>query len=143
MISRVLVIGAGGFIGRALCQALNVQGTRVKAVSRRGQLLNLPGIEQIASDCRNPSEVATSLGDIDAVVYLAACSTPGSSAGKPSAELSENLAPLMATLEALQGHPSIPLIYFSSAGAIYDEQAAVASCESDLPRPRSYHGPAR
>ncbi|WP_027950843.1 NAD-dependent epimerase/dehydratase family protein [Haliea salexigens] len=143
MRSHVLVIGAGGFIGRALCQALNLQGTRVKAVSRGGHIPSLPGIEQITNDCSSPSELAASLGDVDAVVYLAACSTPGSSAGKPSAEISENLAPLMATLEALQSHPSIPLIYFSSAGAIYDEQAAVASCESDLPRPRSYHGAAK
>ena len=141
MIERVLVIGAGGFIGQALCQALNGQGTRVKAVSRSGHSPN--GTEDIASDCRSPSELATLLDDVDAVVYLAAASTPGSSAGKPLAELGGNLAPLVATLEALQTQPVTPLVYFSSAGALYDERTAVASLETDLPRPRSYHGAAK
>ena len=143
MRSHVLVIGAGGFIGRSLCRALSHQGAHVKAVSRSGHVPSLTHTEQFASECSHPGDVAALLGDVDALVYLAAASTPGSSAGKPLAELSTNLAPLLATLEALQTHPSIPLVYFSSAGAIYDEQAVAASSETDLPRPRSYHGAAK
>jgi UDP-glucose 4-epimerase len=143
VIERVLVIGAGGFIGQALCRALTSQGTRVRAVSRSGHHPNPPAEEHIASDCHDPSELTTLLDGVDAVVYLAAASTPGSSAGKPSAELSGNLAPLVAMLEALQTQPATPLVYFSSAGALYDERPAVASHETDLPRPRSYHGAAK
>ncbi|MEQ9394236.1 NAD-dependent epimerase/dehydratase family protein [Haliea sp.] len=143
MIERVLVIGAGGFIGRALCRALISQGTEVRAVSRSGHYPNPAGEEHIASDCHDPSELTTLLDSVDAVVYLAAASTPGSTAGKPSAELGGNLVPLVATLEALQAQPSTPLVYFSSAGALYDERTAVASREADLPRPRSYHGAAK
>lgn len=143
VIKRVLVIGADGFIGRALCQALTSQGTRVRAVSRNGHYSNRTGDEQIASDCRTLSQLAPLLDNVDAVVYLAAASTPGSSAGKPSAELGGNLAPLLGTLEALQAEPTIPLVYFSSAGALYDERAREASRETDLPRPRSYHGAAK
>ena len=134
MIERVLVIGAGGFIGQALCRALISQGTRVRAVSRSGHYPNPAAEEHIASDCHDPSELTTLLDGVGAVVYLAAASTPGSTAGKPSAELGGNLAPLVATLEALQTQPSIPLVYFSSAGALYDERSAVASRETDLPR---------
>lgn len=143
MIERVLVIGAGGFIGRALCRALISQGTRVRAVSRSGHYPNPAGEEHIASECHDPSELTTLLDGVDAVVYLAAASTPGSTAGKPSAELGGNLAPLLVTLEALQAQPTIPLVYFSSAGALYDERIAGASLETDLPRPRSYHGAAK
>ncbi|MFU8763759.1 MAG: NAD-dependent epimerase/dehydratase family protein [Haliea sp.] len=143
MIERVLVIGASGFIGRALCRALISQGTRVRAVSRSGHYPNPAGEEHIASDCHNPSELTHLLAGVDAVVYLAAASTPGSTAGHPVAELGGNLLPLLTTLEALQAQPSIPLVYFSSAGALYDERSSAASRETDLPRPRSYHGAAK
>ena len=143
MIERVLIIGASGFIGQALCRALTRQGSRVRAVSRSEHHPTPAVEEQIASDCHDPSRLITLLDGVGAVVYLAAASTPGSSAGKPSAELSGNLAPLMATLEALQSQPTIPLVYFSSAGALYGERTATASRETDLPRPRSYHGAAK
>tara|TARA_R100000005_G_scaffold91315_1_gene63527 strand:+ start:11018 stop:11944 length:927 start_codon:yes stop_codon:yes gene_type:complete len=143
MRSCVLVIGAGGFIGRSLCLALSDQGAHVKAVVRGEQVPSLAAAEQVTSGCRNPAALATLLEGVDALVYLAASSTPGSSAGKPLVELNTNLAPLLLTLEALQARPSIPLVYFSSAGAIYDEHAVLASGEADLPQPRSYHGAAK
>jgi UDP-glucose 4-epimerase len=140
---RVLVIGAGGFIGQSLCQALRKQGAIVKAVSRNSCTPGLTGIEWIRSDCHSHLQLAGWLRDTDAVVFLAAGSTPGSSAGKPVAELSNNLAPLLATLEALQQLRDVPLVYFSSAGALYGDSSAMPSREADIPEPRSYHGAAK
>tara|TARA_R110002072_G_scaffold164459_6_gene317453 strand:- start:322 stop:1248 length:927 start_codon:yes stop_codon:yes gene_type:complete len=140
---RVLVIGAGGFIGRSLCRALISKGARVRAVSRSGHNPNMTDEEHVASDCQTASELTRLLTGVDAVVYLAASSTPGSSAGNPTAELGGNLAPLVATLEALQTQPTIPLVYFSSAGALYNADSPVACRETDLPQPRSYHGAAK
>ncbi|PLW81001.1 epimerase [Kineobactrum sediminis] len=143
MVERVLIIGATGFIGQALCQAFTQGGSRVRAVSRSGYSSTLDVEEHVACDCTDPAELAGLLQDMDAVIYLAATSTPGSSAGRPVDEVTDNLTPLTALLEALQANPTLPLIYFSSAGALYGEHPQLAATEDTPPQPRSYHGAAK
>ena len=140
MPERVLVIGAGGFIGRALCSALLEAGYEVRAASR-AQHIPLPiGVETCLADCKDPTRVVPLLKGCHSIVYLAATSTPGSSAGQALAELDGNLRPLLALLEALQSHPELPLLYFSSAGALYGDNKLAPHKESDLATPKSYHG---
>lgn len=56
------------------------------------------------------------------------------------AELDGNLRPLLALLEAMQAQPTLGLLYFSSAGALYGDQHDIALNETAALRPRSYHG---
>lgn len=140
MPERVLIVGAGGFIGRALSAGLVAQGKAVRAVTRDPWQTPPAGIEAIACDGRNPARITPLLEGCNAVAYLAASSTPGSSAGRPLIELDGNLRPLLALLEAMQARPGLPLLYFSSAGALYGERNEAAFGEDDPLRPKSYHG---
>lgn len=72
--SIILITGASGFIGRALCQRLHTQHHVIALVrpgSRRLELLRpLPGIQIVCGDLDNISAIIKQLGHIDAVVHL-------------------------------------------------------------------------
>ncbi len=143
MSNSVLVVGATGFLGTAICESLIAQGKSVIAVGSRHKP-DLPGVESSfrwASQC--PGDTRALIENIHSVIYLASASTPGSSAGKPIFEVNENLAPLAALLEAMRDAPDKKLIYFSSAGALYGTPSDGIATELHLPQPRSYHGAAK
>jgi len=119
----VLVLGAGGFVGRALLPSLADRGIHAAALGRGAQ----------------GGALADLLGDVHTVVHLASGTTPGSSAGCPTHELHHNLEPTLRLLEALQRYPHLHLVYVSSGGTLLprvpgpgDEDVAVYS--------RSYYG---
>ncbi len=65
--------------------------------------------------------------------------TPGVSARDPSLEVLGNLLPLTRLLECAADFPRRRIVYLSSGGAIYGDDAIGAS-ESGLLEPRSYYG---
>lgn len=143
MPDRVLVIGGGGFIGRALCSGLAGNGYAVQALSRSQQKHLHPQVESVVLDYNTPDQLVPLLDSCQTVIYLASSSTPGSSAGRAMAELDGNLRPLLALLEAMQTQTTMGLLYFSSAGALYGDQHKSALNETASLRPRSYHGAAK
>jgi nucleoside-diphosphate-sugar epimerase len=71
--AAVLVTGATGFIGTALCTALVRRGWKVRAAVRRAGTLKARGVEeQVVGDLSAPITWSTALGGVDAVVHLAA-----------------------------------------------------------------------
>ncbi len=68
--TAVLVTGASGFIGRAVCKEFLARGLKVAAAVRDDSSPLVPGAErQAVGDLRQP--VAWKLGGIDAIVHLA------------------------------------------------------------------------
>lgn len=139
MADPILLIGAGGFVGRQLLEAFARRGESVIAVSRSAFSAGDGKVETYIRTMREVQDYAPFLQSARAVIHVASASTPGSSAGKPVYELDENVRPTLALLEALQARPQLPLVYVSSGGTLYsrgdgaaDELAAVYS--------RSYHG---
>jgi len=65
----VLVLGATGFVGRALVPALLDAGEHVRAASR-GVGRGLPGVEWVRCDVRAPETLPRALDGIDCVYYL-------------------------------------------------------------------------
>jgi UDP-glucose 4-epimerase len=66
---KILVTGAGGFVGRALCNALLQRGHAVVAMSRA--ITNLPGTRVVSCDLAQPLDIARLPTDCDAMVHLA------------------------------------------------------------------------
>lgn len=74
---RVLVTGAGGFVGRRLVRALAGRGWRVRAVSRSLPAApEAPGVEHVAADLADTAALPALVGGADAVCHLAAFLPP-------------------------------------------------------------------
>jgi len=136
----VLVLGAGGFVGLALTQALAQRGQHVIAISRKPIDLNLTNVECIAGELTDAEHFTPLLKRSRAVVHAASRSTPGSSAGNAEAELEYNLRPTLGLLQALQQFPETNLLYLSSGGSLYTTGPSEPATEISPISPRSYHG---
>ena len=133
----VFLLGAGGFIGRHLANALASDGCDVIAATRRPVAFEHPGIRNVVAAWDHRAAFAEWLAQCDAVVHAASSSTPGSSAAQP--QLEGNLRTTLAMIEALQELPSRRLLFLSSGGTLYGNCASPAREDAPL-RPRSYHG---
>ncbi len=67
--TRILVTGATGFIGRRLVPALLEQGHQVRAMTRHPRKYDGPG-EPVAGDVNDPESLLAPLEDIDVAYYL-------------------------------------------------------------------------
>lgn len=137
---RILVIGAGGFIGQHLVRALARQGELVIAASRSEIDFGLPNVETVIAELREPKDFVPLVARSRAVAYLASTSTPGTSAARPLNELVDNLQPLAVLLQVLQDHSRVDLLYLSSGGSLYTSTSNAAADETAQVQPRSYHG---
>lgn len=137
MRDSILILGAAGFIGRHLTQALLDSGHRVMVATRRPETLAHLSAE--ALNLVTPDDFRAALAKAHTVIHTASSSTPGSSSGQPLKEL-QNLTPTLTLLEALHQQPSIRLIYISSGGTLYTNHDRTPATEKSRIRPRSYHG---
>lgn len=141
MADDILIVGAGGFVGKHLVDALTARGERVIAVVRHPLHAAMnPAVEVQIIRGNDPVEYLSSLQTCRVVIHVASASTPGSSAAQPLLELEENLRPTLALLQALQQRPELPLIYVSSGGTLYGRHTHDHAAESAPIAPRSYHG---
>lgn len=136
----ILILGAGGFVGRHLVRALVQRGEKIVAVSRHPVDFASTAVESIVSELREPEHFVPLVTRSRAVVHLASSSTPGSSAGNPMAELKGNLRPTLALLQAVQQAPQTNLLYLSSGGSLYSTEVDERATETSNVSPRSYHG---
>lgn len=144
MAEAVLVIGANGFIGRALIQAVSAQGVPVIAVARSGSgIRRHPLVEPVSGELRSQEDFLSLVARSRAVVHLATTSTPGTSAANPLNEVNTNLHLTATLLQALQTRPSVELLYMSSGGSLYADALGTPADETARIRPRSYHGAAK
>ena len=67
--TRVLVTGATGFVGRRLVPALVEAGHEVRAMTRRPESYDGPG-EAVHGDVHDPESLAGSLADVEIAYYL-------------------------------------------------------------------------
>ncbi|MDR6843113.1 NAD-dependent epimerase/dehydratase family protein [Pseudoxanthomonas sacheonensis] len=137
MSDAVLILGAGGFIGRHLAESLASDGRRVIAATRRPEGFANPLIANVVSAFSTRNDFAELLEDCTHIIHAASSSTPGSSATQP--QLDGNLRTTLALIEALQKFPSRRLLFLSSGGTLYGDREKPV-IESDQLLPRSYHG---
>ncbi|MDR7097747.1 UDP-glucose 4-epimerase [Lysobacter niabensis] len=137
MTGPVVVLGAGGFIGRHLAEAVAASGIPVIAATRRAERFLHPGITNVTAAFDREADFLPLLAHSSAVIHAASISTPGSSAAQP--QLEGNLRTTLALIEALQASPGKRLVYLSSGGTLYGDRERSAH-EDDPLRPRSYHG---
>jgi UDP-glucose 4-epimerase len=123
-----LVLGAGGFLGKALCEGLCENGARVIGLVRRSPPMlcpNLP-ISWISGDLADQSALLRVVRGQDFVFHLAYDSIPETSNRNPTDDLLHNVAPTLGLLDLCCAEGVGKVIFPSSGGTVY----GITQCDS-------------
>ena len=138
---KILLLGASGFLGQLVGTRLAGEGHDVVGLAR-----NTAGIEPqanvtyVQATLSDAAALREHAGDADFLLHFACDTTPGTSKGQPVAEANNNLLPTFRMLEALHEVTACPLVFVSSAGAVYDDGLCGRATESAPLSPKSYYG---
>lgn len=133
----LLVVGANGFIASHLLHRLQNDGYGVVALSRRPFVFG--NMKSLVAGNLTADGYTELLRTVDGIVWLAGASTPSSSAGRPLAELDDNMRPLLELMEASVGLTPKRMIFVSTGGAIYGDVRERNATETSHVEPKAYY----
>jgi UDP-glucuronate 4-epimerase len=143
---RILVTGAAGFVGRAVCTQLLQDGFHVLGVDNFSSYYDVSLKEARIHDIGNRFNFSFSRLDLadasatlatfaafrpEAVIHLAAQAGVRYSLENPSAYTSSNINGFLSVLEACRAHPVQHLVYASSS-SVYGANTKVPFSETDI-----------
>jgi len=140
---RLLVTGAGGFVGRALAQGFSRQGWQVLALDQgfdgRG---SLAGVQPVTADLHEGTP--HDLLRVDVVVHTAWVTTDAETLGVTRAEyLGLNLRPLLAVLEYAARTKPDAFVFLSSSGVFAPTDGTEGLTDADSPTGMSPYAAAK
>jgi GDP-4-dehydro-6-deoxy-D-mannose reductase len=127
-VTRVLITGSGGFVGRVLVTKMEAQGYEVWGADRVATGGEFEGKRQLAVELTDESAVETMLDDVapEAIVHLAAQASVRRSFDAPIETILNNTLPILYILDGLKEKPgACRLLAIGSA----DEYGAVSAAE--------------
>jgi nucleoside-diphosphate-sugar epimerase len=139
---RVLVTGATGFIGGALCNALAEAGHTVRVALRRDGPTPAGVTERsVVGDISTSTDWKAALSGVDAVVHAAArVHVLRDAADKASLYMETNAYATRRLAEAAGREAVRRFVYLSSIKVNGEETAGHAYLPSDVPHPRDAYG---
>jgi UDP-glucose 4-epimerase len=140
-----VVVGAAGFIGRAVVSKLMEQGCSVVGVAQpaHAEVLKSMGVEAILSSVEEMDWTSV-LRPGDTVHYYAWNSVPGSANDDPARDMCTNVAPLIRLMEAMRRMAGAGrLLFTSSGGTVYGKLKDVPVPESHPLTPLTAYGAAK
>ncbi len=140
-----LVVGADGFIGSHLCDALLAAGHRVRAfdISHHFEAiahLNDERLERIQGDFLDRAAVRESLEGVHWVFHLVSTTLPASSNKNPVFDVQSNLVAGVELLESCVEAGVERLLFASSGGTVYGVPARLPVREGDPESPIVSYG---
>jgi UDP-glucose 4-epimerase len=144
MISRALVTGGAGFIGSHVVDSLVGDGATVVVVddlssgdaARVAPEADLRTISIV--DVEQLDAVADELAP-EAIFHLGAQSSVTVSVTDPAHDLAVNVRGTLNVLEAAKRHGA-PIVFTSTGGALYGNEASIPTPETSLPAPLAPYG---
>ena len=148
--ARVLVTGGAGFIGSHVVERFLAAGHQVVVVDdlSTGNRDNLPaGCDLVVADVGSAT-VADLIqrGDFGIIAHLAAQMDVRRSVADPKFDATTNILGALNILEAARSLPAARwprVIFASTGGALYGEQAAIPSAEETVASPDAPYGVAK
>lgn len=137
---RIIVTGAGGFVGRALVRRLTAEHIIVALDRACDSLANIPGATLIEGDLTDEKVIAAAVGEgCDAVIHLA--TVPGGAAEQdPAAGWRVNIDGTAALVEAVCRARKAPRFFFASSIAVFGDPLPPAVDDDSPLRPRMLYG---
>jgi UDP-glucose 4-epimerase len=144
---RVLVTGGAGFIGSHVCDAFLANDDEVCVIDdlSRGRVARLPEeVEFYKESVLNAPGLSALVAEIrpELICHLAAQVDVRVSVAAPVQDAEVNVLGTVNLLEAARA-VGARVLFSSTGGAIYGEDASVPSSESELPAPLSPYGVAK
>ena len=134
---RCLVLGAGGFLGGALCAALRAEGAVVHAYGRT--LRDAPGLRTEAA-FEDGAALAAALRGQEVVFHLASSSLPADSNRDPVGDVAGQVVPAIRLLERCRAAGVRKVVFASSGGTVYGIPAIVPTPEHAGTAPITAYG---
>jgi nucleoside-diphosphate-sugar epimerase len=137
---RVLITGAGGFVGREICHRLLARGDDVVGIDVNGGGM-VEGINAIAGELANPAVRARAIGDgCDALIHLA--TVPGGAAeADPAASRAINIDAMYdLLLDAAAASPRLRVVYASTIAVFADPLPALVDDQTPISPKMIYGG---
>ena len=142
--TKILILGADGFLGSNLAKSLAKDGEyklRTFDLFESGILRNLKGFEKkmeiFAGNFLNREDLRKALKGMDYVFHFVSLTTPGSSMNDPLIDVDANIRGTIVLLEECVKAKIKKIIFPSSGGAIYGNQKKDKFRESDPQDPIS------
>lgn len=133
---KAVVLGACGFLGRAVVGALTSQGHEVVGVARRWPADAPTCSRRVSGDISDEAVLDDAFQSADIVFHLASSTHPTLNLDDPIREIASCLLPLQSLLESARRNQVQKIVYPSSGGTVYADQAE-ARTESTLTDPRT------
>ncbi|SFU91450.1 Nucleoside-diphosphate-sugar epimerase [Polaromonas sp. YR568] len=142
---RILVTGANGFIGQALCTALSSQGYSVRGVVRKKKANGQPGVSEhwVLDEVDEHTDWAAALSGVDSVVHLAArVHQMRDTAADPMAEFRRVNVALALNLARQAAKAGVRRFVFMSSVKVNGETTVVGQpfTADDEPKPMDPYG---
>ncbi|MFH1598853.1 MAG: 2-alkyl-3-oxoalkanoate reductase [Pseudomonadota bacterium] len=120
---KVLVTGGAGFLGQALCRALQAQGHEVTSFQRsHSPALEAMGVRQVRGDLADARAVHAALAGHDAVFHNAA---KAGAWGSQESYFAANVTGTRNVLAAMRAHGIGRLVYTSTPSVTHSGRSAV------------------
>lgn len=136
---RVLVTGAGGFVGHAVTAALADRGHEPVAFVRRPETAP-EGVEMRVGDIRDLDAMRAAAADVDGVCHLAGLTRVRDSLADPIAYWRTNLGGTLNVLEALADKDEPPRLVLASTAAVYSPHQRQPLTEDAVTAPENPYG---
>jgi UDP-glucose 4-epimerase len=138
---RCVVLGAGGFIGGALCTSLAASGASVLGVGRRMRPADFPAMAQWRSgNLTSVPDLRAVLADADVIFHLVSGALPVESNKNPAQDILDALVPTVRLLDVARECGVRKVVFTSSGGTIYGAPTATPIAESAPTLPISAYG---
>lgn len=138
--SKCLVLGANGFIGSHLVDALSMAGHEVRAFDRPGGLTKYTAqnVEQFYGNFLNSNDLQTAVKDMEYVFHFISTTTPVSAENDPLIDVETNIRMSIELFDICASAGIKRLVFASTGGAIYgDKGNNDPRSEDELPLPVS------